>query len=75
MRDLNCDEINFVDGGSGSSIASNVAEAGAGGAISGAGLGVAVGAVIGGPPGAAVLGLVGAGTGFLLGMVGYALAQ
>lgn len=72
MRELDCNEINAVDGGSGGEVAAGVVKGGASGAVAGLGLGAAVGSVIGGPPGAAVLGLAGAGIGFVTGMVAHA---
>ena len=75
MRELESFEVNAVAAGSGQAIGANLVEQGAYAAISGGCLGAAVGFTIGGPPGAAVLGLAGAGIGFISGMVGYALAQ
>ena len=75
MREMNSAEIDSVNGGDAGSMAANLIEQGAYGAVSAGGLGGAVGFVIGGPPGAAVLGLAGAGIGFIAGMVGYALSQ
>lgn len=75
MRELGHSEVSSVGGGDGGQIAANLVEQGAYGALSGGGLGGAIGFVIGGPPGAAVLGLAGAGIGFISGMVGYALTQ
>lgn len=79
MKELSNYEVLEVNGGFSTS---GMVEAGFHGAVAGGGFGATVGGSIGAAaggigaiPGAAVIGFMGAGIGFLSGMVSYALAQ